>query len=107
MQGAAIKPKTDGKDWHEMAGLICGVVSMFFCGIFAAAPGFYFSWSARGVAQSQGRGTGLATTGLVLNGIGILVTFAWFAIVLLTIAMSASQPDPMMDFNSMNNPYGY
>jgi hypothetical protein len=109
LPGVASKEKGD-KDWHEMAGLICGVVSMFFCGIFLAAPGLYFSFSARGVAKKEGRGTGLATTGIVLNGIGVLVTFAWIAIFILTMMMSAGgQPDPMMNYQGMNGPgpYGY
>lgn len=113
MPGFDTKEKGD-KDWHEMAGLICGVVSMFLCGIFVAAPGLYFSNSARGIAKAQGRGTGLATTGLVLNSIGVLVTFAWIALFILTMVLSASgQPDPMMPgMDGMNGgdpygPYGY
>lgn len=92
-----------------MAGLICGVLSMFLCGVLAAAPGLYFSWSARGIAKQQGRGTGLATTGLVLNGLGIVVTVVSIIFMILAFAVAASsgQPDPMMEFNNMQGPYGY
>ena len=81
-----------------MAGLICGVLSMFLFGILAAAPGMYFSISARKIAVLQGRGTGLSTAGIVLNGLGILATFAAVAILIITIVIAASsgQQDPMM-----------
>ena len=94
-----------------MAGLICGVLSVFLCGIFSAVPGLYFSFSARKVAKQQGRGTGLSTTGIVLNALGIVATIAMVVIFLLVIVMAAStgasQPDPMMGMNSMPMGYGY
>ena len=108
-------PKTAGpsvsnpKEWHEMAGLICGVLSMFLFGVFAAVPGLYFSFSARKIATQQGRGTGLSTTGIVLNGLGILATIAFVAIFLLMIVVAASsgQQDPMMQMQGAYPGYGY
>ncbi len=78
------------KQWHEQASLICGVLSIFLCGALASIPGLYFSWSAMAQAKAQGKSSNLAVIGLVLNILGILITFAMIAVMLAMFVFAAS-----------------
>ena len=102
--------RSDASNWHQTAGLICGVISIFFCGIFTAIPGLFFSWSAFSKAKREGKPTGLAMTGLVLNGAGVLISIVLIGITILATLMSVGSgaPDPgVYDMNAMPlYPYG-
>ncbi|MCC7334820.1 MAG: zinc ribbon domain-containing protein [Pirellulaceae bacterium] len=85
--------------WHEKAGLICGVLSMFMCGVFASIPGIYFSWSSLTQAKAQGRSTTLSNVGLLLNGLGILATIVGIGLFILMVVMaSMSQTGSEFDY---------
>ena len=73
-----------------MAGLVCGVLSIFMLGIFAAAPGLYFSWTALSKAKANGSSTRLGTIGLLLNIMGIVATIAMVLLLILIVAMQLS-----------------
>ena len=87
--------------WHGQAGLICGLLALFMCGILAAAPGLYFSMSALSTAKANGTSKTLAYAGIVLNVLGIVATLAMIAVMGLAFAVQASS-DPFAP-----SPYGY
>lgn len=109
MNNAARNGATTDSNWQEMAGLICGLLSMFMFGIFASAPGLYFSWTAISKAKAGGTSTRLGVVGIVLNCLGIVATVIVAVLVVLMIAMSMTPGgDPMMDGGMYGpSPYGY
>jgi hypothetical protein len=87
--------------WHDKAGLICGALSIFVCGIIASIPGLYFSWSALNQAKAQGKSPTTAYIGLVLNVLGVLMTCAAIGLMIIMMLMAGAagggdmgQPDP-------------
>ena len=89
-------PEVSSNHWHGMAGVICGVVSVFLCGLITAVPGLYFSWSSLSQAKQTGESKSTAYVGLGLNSLGIVLTVLAVLIFLCVGIMQAN-----------TSPYGY
>jgi hypothetical protein len=92
--------KTAGKaavgnnsNWQEMAGLICGVISILLCGVFAAFPGLFFSWTAIANAKAAGQSTRLGTIGIILNCIGVVTTIIAVIFLIMLLLLQSSGGD--------------
>lgn len=67
--------------------MILGILSLVLCGIFAGIPAIVLSTQAKKeIAVSGGNqtGGGMATAGLVLGVIGVVVTIIYLAFILGT-----------------------
>lgn len=99
---AAIVISKPSDDWHLAAGLICGVLSIFACGLLASIPGIYFSWSAIASRRKSGGGVGLGYLAMGLNGLGVLISILCTLLMIAAFVASASAAaGPAVD------PYGY
>jgi hypothetical protein len=74
MPGYPAVPKNSGK---AIAALVCGILSLICCGIFAAIPAIILGVLGRREIDASGgivTGRGMATAGLVLGIIGIVLS---------------------------------
>lgn len=61
-------PQDDGKGF-AIASLVCSILSMFCCGIFMAPLGIIFAL----IAKSKGSKSGMATAGLIVGIVAIII----------------------------------